>query len=355
VEEGKADPKPTDPEYDLSVPIKTADGEEHTYSRRRGSKVICRNSNKKYCFFSKREIERLLELLSAYDEPKPEASPAPAKAGKASTESSKTAGTWATLTADIEATMKAAGKNLRKLLGKESLPPWTYGTRLHKTFADLFRAMKLPKGWSAFIEKPLRLFKGVNAKTLGLTVEGFLSGHPEGASLIGLLPETLLKTKIGNLEPDLVLLAPDGSLVVWDLAPSSQEEHLAKTLIYAFVLGESGHLTQIGESYYQWQRHIEVDTFQQSRFTEPELSQQEGARVSLTADQTRSLLRKNAGTGKPLEGKPQPGFSGGAELIPNNKTVVGQYLDPTTGKWTDTNVFSIHYTENGLYLRPEKP
>ncbi len=67
-----------------------------------------------------------------------------------------------------------------------------------------------------------------------------------------------------------------------------------------------------------------------------------------------SLVKEHAGKGTRLFNLPA-GVSGAAELITSNRQVVGKYFDPALGRYVDTANFSIHYSESGAYIRPEKP
>jgi hypothetical protein len=347
-EEGKVAREGPNSEYDASVKIKLQDGEEHTYRRRREDGAWCRFT-KEFCFITQKDIDRIVDSIGPIDEPATGKRGGPAPRPTKGPAPKGARGTWATLTQDLQAKIDEAAKNLRKALGKQWLLPHIYGTKLHKQAADLFKAMKLPKGWSAIVEKPLRMFKDVKPATLKMTVEQFLDARfPE---LKDAMPEKLLKQRIGDLEPDLVLIAPDGTHIIFDLAPSSQPEHLAKTMLYAHVLGETGKITQIGESYYKWQSHIEINADEQGRF-QGTSGLSENAVVTLADKQILSLLKQHAGSGKATVDLPA-GMSGAIELITSNEKVVGRFFNGR--KWVETTNFSIHYTEGGLFIRPEKP
>jgi hypothetical protein len=150
----------------------------------------------------------------------------------------------------------------------------------------------------------------------------------------------------------MVLVAPDGSLVVWDLTPRSQTEHLAKTMLYSHILSaKGGRRVQIGESYYKWQSHIELDTTGQSAFSQ---NKPATGQISLKDDKVLSLIKRFAGTGK-QEGKIPAGMSGGKEVITGNKDIIGQYYDAKSKSMKDTTDFVIHYSDNGLFIEPVKP
>ncbi len=175
-----------------------------------------------------------------------EGAKAAAKAQAAPTTKAK--GDWPTMTQDVQDAVDKAVAKLRKDLGKTWLEPKIYGTRLHAELAKVFPGMKLPPGWTAVVEQPLRTLPGVDQAVLPMTVREFVKSHiPEHE---GLFSETLLNRKIGNIIPDLVLIGPDGRRIIWDLAPSSAEDHLAKTILYAHVAGGSGRTT-IGETVLQ--------------------------------------------------------------------------------------------------------
>jgi hypothetical protein len=343
-EKGKSVLSNAEPDYDAVATIKNSAGEEHSYKRRSEDGVWCRYSKNPFCFLSNKEIEDVLKPLDAFIGPP-----------KSSRQSPKTTkGDWPTLTKDIESTMAQGAVDLRKDLGKKWLPPWLYGTKLHKKVADIFRNMKLPKGWTAIIEKPLTEFvkAGIlDSKIASMKVKDYLKGTIFKKTLIDSLPEGLANKTIGQLEPDLVLISPDGKLIVWDLTPRSETEHLAKTMLYAHILSGGNRPVQIGESYYKWQSHIELDVTGQSSFqqTGPKTSS-----VSLKDSKILSLIKKYAGAGT-QQGKLIPGVSGSEELITGNKEIIGQYYDARSGKLKDTSNFIIHYTNDGLYIEPAKP
>lgn len=337
--------KTDDPDYDAIIKIKNSDNEEHTYNRRREDGTWCRHSRNPACFFNNKEIEDLLRPLDAFIGPSAKGSSRPAR---------KAPGDWPGLTKDIEATMEQGAADLRTELGKKWLEPWLYGTRLHKKVADIFRSMKMPKGWQAVIEKPLNEFVkmgALDAKTARMKVKDFLKASPWGKTFGDALPENLLNKTIGQLEPDLVLITPDGNLIVWDLTPRSETEHLAKTMLYAHILGGNNRITQIGESYYKWQAHIELNTAEQAAFS---TGKNNTPTVKLNDNKILSLLKKYAGTGV-QQGKLTPGVSQSAELITGNKEIIGQYYDAKSKSMKDTASFLIHYSADGLYIEPVKP
>jgi len=392
-EAGRVAEEPPGSDYDLSVTITTKDGETHVYYRRRDDAAICRHSAAKFCFFTEEDIKAFLEAVGRLDEPRPgkstrKTAPAaepPARATVPAGEAAapaKTAGNVATLTQTLEATVEQATANVAKELGKTWLLPHLYGTKLHKAAADLFRRLKLPQGWRMVVDRALRFAGVLKPKTENLTVKAFFKAHPEHAWLRDQLPESLLEKRIGDIEPDLVLFAPDGTVIVWDLAPGLTPEHLAKTILYTHALGEGGKRFQIGETYYKPQKMIELNGTQQGRFRGPAGEAAGAVLGKLSDDEILVLLRRHAGDGQPLPadlptnpkaralldkraaetGKPVSmgdvplGYHGSAELVSGaNKKIVGKYYDADAKAWVDTSNFSIHYTEGGLYIRPEKP
>ena len=352
-DEGRFEAEPAGSEYDTSLKIKLENGEEHSYRRRKSDGTWCRfTSPNPFCFITKKDIERLVESIGPVEEATPGKPKAPgARPSKSAPGRGKSKASWPTLTQDINAAVTKAMAKLRKTLGKQWLEPWIYGTKLHAEVAEVLRGMKLPKGWRIVVEQPLRKFGVIKESILKMTVEEFVDLH--APDLKGELPEKMLKQRIGDLEPDVVLFAPEGNYIVGDVAARSQREHVAKTMLYVQALRQSNVLAQGGEFYYGWQRDITLNAGKQSAFTGT-AGLDQNAVVTMTEKQIMTLLRQHAGEGK-LLGDVPTGFSGAAELITGNKKVIGQYYDSARKRWVDTTNFSIHYSEGGLFIRPEKP
>jgi hypothetical protein len=414
VERGEAVPLPKDPEHDLAIPFRDENNEPHQFKRRREDGSWCRYSVAPFCYINKKEIDKILKTIGALDDPPPPKLKDVQKAARkqAAEEAEGTTpvtprtrapakgvpgkswggigGDAETLTRTLEATVDQATIDVRKVIGKKWLPPKEYGTELHKMAAKLFRAMKLPRGWVAIVDKPLRLSGQLDPAIANMTVREFLELNapwllPEpnpGAgkkSYSGGVTKALLEKRIGNIEPDLVLVAPDGTRIVWDLAPGLTPDHLAKTLVYSNAVDSAGGRVQVGETYYHPERLVTVNSTEQARF-QGKSATTEGARVTLKDEALLSLTKKWAGEGKPvamdlptdpvardivLKHMPtdpakateplEQGYHGAVELVTGNDKIVGQFFDPKTKTWTDTTNFTIHYTEGGLFIRPEAP
>ena len=395
-ERGEAKRLTNDPDHDLEIPFRDENDELHSLKRRREDGVWCRYSNP-YCFITKKDIDRIVEEIGDLDGPhaKGETStpkPAP-RGGKGVPGKSwgKIGGEAATLTESIQKTIEQAITDLKAKIGKKWLLPHIYGTKLHKVAADLFRGMKLPRGWTALIDQPLRKSGMLDPKIAKMTVREFLEDYapwlipgkalgphvdPAKVKYTTGVPESLLSKKVGDIEPDLILVAPDGTKIVWDLAPSENAEHMAKTIVYANAINTGEGRVQIGETYYHPERNLELDGSSQSRFRGA-AADAEGARIKLNDEKARALARRNFGQGEPMVGdlprdpklrarvlagrkkygppKPLPaGISGSAELIMGD-AVVGEVFDPKTKTWVETTNFSIHYSEDGAFIRPEAP
>ncbi|MGX2970668.1 polymorphic toxin type 50 domain-containing protein, partial [Ursidibacter arcticus] len=83
-------------------------------------------------------------------------------------------------------------------------------------------------------------------------------------------------------------------------------------------------------------------------------------KVAIANDQKKSIvtidlnsLKGYAGTGQQV-GKLEVGLPGSKERINFNK-IIGDYIDPITGKSTPTKIGIIHYSKNGYHIVPAKP
>lgn len=390
-EQGKAKRLPNDPEHDLEIPFRDVNGEPHTMKRRREDGVWCRYSNP-YCFITNADIERIEKQIGDLDGPHDEPDIAPASTPKPAPRGAKSVPgkTWgkigyetAELTQTLEKTGQKAIDNL-KAAGVSGVNPSEYGTMLHAEAAALFRKMKLPKGWRAVIEQPLGTSGLIDPKIANMTVEEFLENFAPW--LLGKVRRDFLYNKknepqlIKNIAPDLVLVAPDGTKIVWDLTPTHTPEHMAKTLVYAHTIDPKGGRLQIGETYYRPERNLKLNKTAQNRFRGT-AADAEGARINLDDDAAGVLARKYYGKGEPIatlprdpelrkravagqadmvkKGQPLPGplpvgNSGAAEMIKGDE-VIGEFFDPQTKTWVPTKNFTIRYEGKGAYIQPEAP
>lgn len=157
--------------------------------------------------------------------------------------------------ATIEEAVSRAIQQLRSHLGATWLPAREFGTRLHAVVEYVIRTeFGSAAGWTIAAETPMSDL-GVLSKLASLTVADFLALRPNLAWLKQSLRAEMLAKTIGTLRPDLVIKAPGGPLVLWDLTASSgaaaAQEHLAKTILYVQILSEEGVLVHVGETYWR--------------------------------------------------------------------------------------------------------
>jgi len=161
------------------------------------------------------------------------------------------AGATPPLVVKLEAIVQQAVAELRKELGRAWLPNSIFGTRLHAKVRELMNAAKWPSGWNIFVEEPIKMFAKLPAPLLNRTVGAYLDEQGPPAHLKPSLSRVLDRNgRIGDLKPDLVITAPDGRMIVWDLTSREREEHVAKTLLYTILLTPDNHLTHVGETYW---------------------------------------------------------------------------------------------------------
>ena len=68
--------------------------------------------------------------------------------------------------------------------------------------------------------------------------------------------------------------------------------------------------------------------------------------LNVSTDTAQSLVKKYSGTGRKI---------GANRERVNFKRVIGKYVDPKTGKAYDTTIGTIHYSNSGTHIVPEKP
>src|SRR5690606_4398751 len=137
----------------------------------------------------------------------------------------------------LEAIVDRAIAELRKELGRTWLPNRVFGVRLHARVHQLMEAARWPPGWLIFAEQPPRAFARLPAGLEDLKVSEYLNRPGPAADYKDQLLRILKPSGlIGDARPDLVILAPDGRLVVWDLTSTEREDHLAKTIFYSILL-----------------------------------------------------------------------------------------------------------------------
>lgn len=152
---------------------------------------------------------------------------------------------------DLDDIVRKSIHALRTELGKQWLSNRMFGVMLHAHVARRIGKLRPLQGWYIAAETPVRAIPFVRRDLLEQTVLDYLKGA--GAGMHMYLEEVTRLTrsgaKVGDLQPDLVVKPPDGSLVVWDLT-SKQSDHLVKTMLYAHVLTSLGQHTRIAETYW---------------------------------------------------------------------------------------------------------
>ena len=68
--------------------------------------------------------------------------------------------------------------------------------------------------------------------------------------------------------------------------------------------------------------------------------------LNVSIDTAQNLVKKHSGTGRKI---------GANRERVNFKRVIGKYVDPKTGKAYDTTIGTIHYSNSGTHIVPEKP
>lgn len=68
--------------------------------------------------------------------------------------------------------------------------------------------------------------------------------------------------------------------------------------------------------------------------------------LSISTEKAQRLVNKYSGTGKKI---------GANRERVDFKCIIGKYVDPKTGKAYDTTVGTIHYSNSGTHIVPEKP
>jgi hypothetical protein len=150
----------------------------------------------------------------------------------------------------LEDIVRTAIVELRRELGRTWLSNRLYGTRLHAAVRRQLENVKAPAGWQIEADQPLRAIGGLSSQLLRLSVREYLDGA--GQHLGWLRPQlsALLDSKIGDIKPDLFIRGPDRVVTIWDLTSREQQEHVAKTILYANLLTADNQLARIGETYW---------------------------------------------------------------------------------------------------------
>jgi hypothetical protein len=140
-----------------------------------------------------------------------------------------------------------------KAQGVRGLPPAEYGTKLHAALRQvvLERTGQSPAGWTVLADEPIGKVLKLRPETVGKTVQEYLRVHGVADRYPGLSQE-FRSTLVEALKPDVIVRAPNGQSLVWDLTSKLASDHLAKTMFYAELVGrELGGLIRISESYWR--------------------------------------------------------------------------------------------------------
>lgn len=133
------------------------------------------------------------------------------------------------------------------------LGPSEYGTRLHAALNEVIQAKvgTVPKGWDVLANRRLAEVLNIRPQYARMTVSEYVKewGLTEQYSK---LPSKFMGTELGEIRPDIVVKAPNGQKLVWDLTSELNEAHLSKTLFYSEVVGrEEGGFIKVGEAYWR--------------------------------------------------------------------------------------------------------
>lgn len=186
---------------------------------------------KKQPLFTRHEVDEAVERLETHPPPKGVHLPAPEVPP-----------------VKLEHLTEEAKEGVRAMLGKRWARNPEFGTRLHAQLAASLEDYAA-KGWTIEVEKELG-----SAIGQGQTVRQWLKASGDPSGLGSSLPKKILDQTVDNLKPDLLLRARSGTVMVWDLTSREAAEHLAKTQLYAQILGKDGQLVQIAETY--WDDHF---------------------------------------------------------------------------------------------------
>ncbi len=137
----------------------------------------------------------------------------------------------------------------RKVTG---LPPHLYGTKLHAAVREVIEAEGGGAAdWEVIAERRLGDSVALRPESARLTVGQYIKRN----GLTGQYPalrEDFLNTALAETKPDLLVRAPNGQKLLWDLTSQLEAEHLAKTMFYGQVAGlEEGGMVRISEDYWR--------------------------------------------------------------------------------------------------------
>jgi hypothetical protein len=147
----------------------------------------------------------------------------------------------------------AEATQLLKQRGVKGLSPSEYGSKLHAAVSEVIEARtgQPPTGWAVVSEQKLGSIAKLRPENAALTVRQYMAKWGM-SDRFPKFPEKFMSTEIQNLKPDLMVRAPDGRTLVWDLTSQLTPEHLSKTMFYTEIIGrEQGGFFRIAETYWK--------------------------------------------------------------------------------------------------------
>ncbi len=197
------------------------------------------------------QVERALDELAGPDDPA-EQPPSPdveeaLAGGKAAANAAPGRVTQAAEAVVAEAMGSAGIKSGKKV-------PFYKGADVGKDLHGRIEALWANRPELAGIEHHVETTVGdllpADSPIRNMTVEQFLQNRGEHL-VIDQLQKTTLKSKIGNLQMDMMAKLPDGSTLIFDLTSQAEGPHLAKSLLYGLIFSEQGVPTHVGETYWR--------------------------------------------------------------------------------------------------------
>nr|WP_277817337.1 DUF4157 domain-containing protein [Pseudoroseomonas aerophila] len=167
----------------------------------------------------------------------PQPAPAPGRRGPA-------------IGSQVEAAVDQGIGDVRSILGKRWAGRPEFGTRLHAAVKARLQGLKLPRGWRSHADEPLRNFQGADPRVMRLTVRQWFAENPHLQTLRDSLPPKVLNQVVGDMRADLLVRGPKGQTAIWDLTSLSQQEHLAKTMLYGHLMAPEGAMIRFAETYW---------------------------------------------------------------------------------------------------------
>jgi hypothetical protein len=150
----------------------------------------------------------------------------------------------------VQAAVDQGIRDVRTILGKRWARRPEFGTRLHAAVKARLQGLRLPRGWRSQADQPLRNFPGADPRVMRLTVRQWFAENPHLEGLRDSLPPKILNQVIGDMRADLLVRGPQGQTAIWDLTSISQQEHLAKTMLYGHLMAPEGAMIRFAETYW---------------------------------------------------------------------------------------------------------